>query len=100
MLEIDKKLGGTTPFDIIIDKPINYMMNLRIITEFELTYQNIRNNRRLLKIQVNGCGRIKGGNNHFFSISISPSLNLIVKVLRFFNSFLFLTNFLLFNIRE
>ena len=21
MLEIDKKLGGTTPFDIIIDKP-------------------------------------------------------------------------------
>lgn len=24
MLEIDKKLGGTTPFDIIIDKPITY----------------------------------------------------------------------------
>ena len=22
MLEIDKKLGGTTPFDIIIDKPL------------------------------------------------------------------------------
>ena len=36
MLEIDKKLGGTTPFDIIIDKPINYDDDFEDNDDFEI----------------------------------------------------------------
>ena len=35
-LEIDKKLGGTTPFDIIIDKPINYDDDFEDNDDFEI----------------------------------------------------------------